>query len=232
MKVDCLASGSSGNCYIVTDGHTRIMLECGLSFSKIMKKSGFSIPKYCLISHEHMDHCRAWKDLFLYGVKVCSSRGTTEALDTSKYINILEPLKQFVIETLNVMPFNVAHDAAEPFGYVIASRITGEQLLFATDTYYLKYRFANISHFLIECNFDRETLSPDCDDKHLERVFESHFSLQDLLWFFEANDLTRTREIYLCHLSDDNLDHEKAKREVEEATGVPVKLCLREGGVI
>ena len=49
------ASGSSGNCYRITDGRTPLLLECGISIDRIRKGCGFRLSeiKACLISHEH-----------------------------------------------------------------------------------------------------------------------------------------------------------------------------------
>jgi phosphoribosyl 1,2-cyclic phosphodiesterase len=83
---------------------------------------------------------------------------------------------------------------------------------------------------MIECNFDRETLSPAANDKHLERVIENHMSLQDLKLMLQANDLSSVEAIYLCHLSQENLDWHKAKKEIQEMTGLPVYLANTKGG--
>jgi phosphoribosyl 1,2-cyclic phosphodiesterase len=55
MQIDTLASGSSGNCYIVDDNHTKIMIECGIPVNQIRKKRRFKVHEIsgCLISHEH-----------------------------------------------------------------------------------------------------------------------------------------------------------------------------------
>jgi phosphoribosyl 1,2-cyclic phosphodiesterase len=55
IEIETLASGSTGNCYIVSDGKTKIMIECGITIKKIREKWGFKIHEIsgCLISHEH-----------------------------------------------------------------------------------------------------------------------------------------------------------------------------------
>jgi phosphoribosyl 1,2-cyclic phosphodiesterase len=163
-----------------------------------------------------------------HGIQIYSGFETLEKHGLNN--NVVGNLNLFKIGTLNIVPFSVEHDVPS-FGYVIASAFTGEQLLFATDTYFIRYKFANLTHLLVECNFDRETLDPDVNDKYLERVFESHFSLQDLVLMLKANDLSKVKKIWLCHLSENNLDFEKARRTVQESTGIPTYLCLKNGGV-
>ncbi len=55
MKFEALASSSHGNVYIVDDGNTRILLECGVSLRKLSKMIGFSLSDIsaCLVSHSH-----------------------------------------------------------------------------------------------------------------------------------------------------------------------------------
>jgi len=55
MKINILQSGSSGNCYIIDDGQTKLMIEAGLPIKEIKKKGGVNIHELsaCLISHEH-----------------------------------------------------------------------------------------------------------------------------------------------------------------------------------
>ena len=55
MKIDSLASSSHGNCYIISDNDTTILLECGVSYKKLLKLTGFEISRFaaCLVSHSH-----------------------------------------------------------------------------------------------------------------------------------------------------------------------------------
>jgi Cft2 family RNA processing exonuclease len=50
-----LASSSAGNCYIISDSHTKVMVECGIKYGAIQKGSGFKLREIqaCLISHGH-----------------------------------------------------------------------------------------------------------------------------------------------------------------------------------
>ena len=55
-----------------------------------------------------------------------------------------------------------------------------------------------------------------------ERLIKSHFSIENVLAFLRANDLSKVKEIWLIHLSDGNADAGKFARMVEAATGKPV----------
>ena len=51
------------------------------------------------------------------------------------------------------------------------------------------------------------------------RILKSHFSLKNVKDFLQANDLSKVREIWLLHMSNENSDAERFKREVQELTG-------------
>jgi len=82
VEISSLASGSSGNCYRLTDGSTPLLLECGISFKEIKKKLNFRTSEIaaCLITHEHGDHAKAVNDLMKAGIDCYMSKGTKEAL--------------------------------------------------------------------------------------------------------------------------------------------------------
>ena len=83
MIFDPLASSSHGNAYVVSDGHTSILLECGIPFRKLQKALGFRMGDImaCFVSHEHKDHAHSHLDLIKSGIPVYASNGTAEALD-------------------------------------------------------------------------------------------------------------------------------------------------------
>ncbi|MBE6905334.1 MAG: MBL fold metallo-hydrolase [Ruminococcaceae bacterium] len=70
MKIDVIASGSTGNCYLISDGKTKLMLECGIRFKKLQQAVGFTLSSIsgCLITHEHKDHSHSVSDLLRMGI--------------------------------------------------------------------------------------------------------------------------------------------------------------------
>ncbi len=65
MEVQVIASGSTGNAYLVDDGRSTLLLECGVRLKEIQSAANFSLHKIaaCLVSHEHKDHSKAALDL-------------------------------------------------------------------------------------------------------------------------------------------------------------------------
>jgi phosphoribosyl 1,2-cyclic phosphodiesterase len=239
MEMHTLASGSSGNAYLVTDGTTELLIEAGLTFRQIREGLDFGLSRIagCLISHDHGDHAKAVKDLLKAGVDCYMSIGTAEALDlpVSHRLHIIRAREQFTLGTWTVLPFEAVHDAAEPLSFLLASQ--GEKLLFATDTAYIRYRFAGLTHLMVECNYDLDVLKTNViagvvDHELKRRTLRSHMSLETLKGFLKANDLKAVRQIWLLHLSGDNSDAERFKTEVQRLTGKPVTCCEARGEVI
>ena len=229
IEIKVLASGSRGNCYWVTDGKTPLLLECGITFKEIQKGTGFRLSEVagCLVSHEHQDHCKAVKELLKAGIEVWMSVGTKEALKISGHrLRPLAPLINYGIGAWTVKPFEVQHDAAEPLGFLLANR-AGEKLLYITDSYYCRYNFRGLTHIMIEANHSYQILDENVSKGVLpqamkKRLIRSHFSLENVKKFLEANDLSRVQEIWLIHMSDRNSNAEQFKREIQELTGKPV----------
>lgn len=237
-----LGSSSEGNCFIVKhrDCKEALMLECGLNFTQIMAGTPSNMSMVSvLISHEHQDHCRSWRKLRNNAFCVCASVGTADALDD--YERLILRLKEQEWQglaryhaTYEVFPLHSNHDAAEPFMYLIRAPKTDDILLFAIDTAGIDYDLSqfNITDALVECNFMEELISEDVNPLHIERVRNTHMSLEMLTKFFERQKFPNLQQITLCHLSQSNCDPKKAKETIMAATGVPVRVCAAKGGFI
>lgn len=232
IEISPLASGSSGNCYHVTDGSTPLLLECGISINNILRNLNFGVSSLagCLISHGHNDHCKAVKNLMKFGINVYLSQGTVEeitGLEPWRHrVNIIKAKQQFKIGSWTIMPFETEHDAKEPVGFLFANT-AGEKLLYATDTYYIRYRFRRLTHIMVECNYAADILRENVFTgvvpvEMKKRILRSHMSLETVKEFLKANDLSKVRGIWLLHLSDGNSDAERFKREIQELTGKEV----------
>jgi len=228
IEIETIASSSKGNCYKISDGKTTLMIECGLRLKQIQKAFNFELSGVlgCLISHEHSDHSKSVKQMMKAGIDCYMSEGTSEALNLySHRLKTVKSKKSFKIGTFAIMAFDTQHDSKEPIGFLIQSG--KEKILFATDTFYLKYKFKKLTHIMIECNYSKEILDKNVEDGKVslflkDRIVKSHFSLENLKEFFEANDLSECKEIHLLHLSNNNSNPELFKNEIQKLTGIPV----------
>jgi len=227
IEIKALASSSRGNCYVIDDKETKILLECGIPYKQIQRALDFKTSELagCLITHEHKDHCKAVSEVvFKAGVDCYMSQGTIDALEIySHRIAAVKAGIQFKVGTWTVMPFGTEHDAAEPLGFLLGNT-AGDKLLYATDTFYVRYRFNGLTHIMVEANYSLDILQGNVaaglipvDLKN--RLMKSHFSLANVKEFLKANDLSQVQEIWLIHLSDGNSDAARFKREIQELTG-------------
>ena len=232
IDIKSLSSGSHGNCYWVSDGSTPLLLEAGISFSEIKKGIDYKTSELAgvLISHEHQDHCKAVEKITRRGIDCYMSQGTADELDINSHrINTVWTRGQFKVGSWSILPFETQHDAEQSLGFLIENS-AGEKLLFATDTYYIKYKFQELNYIMLECNYALDILNENVKSGRVhpsqkKRVLQSHFSLNNVKDFLRANDLSQVQEIWLLHLSNDNSDERRFKREIQELTGKVVKIA-------
>lgn len=233
MEIKVLASGSSGNAYIVGDGATTLLLDAGIPLKAIQVGSGFKVRQMegCFITHAHQDHCKAARDLARLGVDIYTSQGTIEACGLSGHrIRPVKALEEIQAGTFQVLPFDVEHDAPEPLGFLFTSTATGEKLLYFTDTYYVRYRFVGLTHIMAECNYSEDGIRRSVEAGYVPvelvpRLVKSHMSLEHLVDMLRANDLRNVRQIYLLHLSENNSEEQRFRTEIQKQTGAEVYVC-------
>mgnify|MGYP000910789690 CR=1 FL=1 len=228
MDIKVIASGSSGNAYIIWDGKTRLLLDAGISFKRIQVGCGFRTSSIdaCLVTHRHGDHAMAVPKLLQRGIPVYSNADVAEL---HKGVQPVDALKEFTVNTLRILPFEVEHDA-ECYGYQVTSMETGEKLVYITDSAYVKYTFSGLTHIMIEANYAQEIIIDNAKHERIplylaERVIQTHMSIETLLDLLQANDMSKVRKIYLLHLSDGNSDAEAFKRQVQQETGAEVYIA-------
>lgn len=232
MKFEALASSSAGNAYIVSDKDTRILLECGVSHTKLQKLSGFSLSEFqaVLVTHEHKDHAKAVQELISRGMVVYMSQGTAEALETDG-VELVEDRLQFNVGSFDIVPFTTFHDAKEPLGFLIKSRSDGDVLAFATDTVNLRYKFPGLNILAIEANYDKNILER-CErmpEKVRHRITNSHMEIDTLCDYLRSLDLSQCREIHLLHLSDATSHEGHFINKVSRAVprGIEITACKK-----
>ncbi len=233
LTVHHIASGSTGNAVLVDDGTSAIMFDAGISFLQLDKKltrlnyrmkdiSGF------LITHEHSDHCKAVEALLMRGRFVFMSQGTANAKGYGLgLVQVAESMKDYTIGSFKVKPFDVYHDAEEPFGFLFQSLNRPVKGIYIADTCKIPYEFSGITHWIIECNYAADILEGNNKHESLKgRIRDSHMSLEYLKEFFtkqkEKGLLKDTQVITLIHLSDSNSDEQRFIKELQQVTGVPV----------
>lgn len=234
MRIKSLGSSSSGNAYILDDGSSLLLIECGFSYkplTKMIREQGYALSQIAgvLISHEHTDHAKCWDNLVNYGLPVYASRGTIDSL-TGQDPVLAAQLRPMAIEvgadashpvtigSYDVIAFRTFHDAAEPIGFLIRSRTDKTKLVFATDTVQLRYQFKGIDKYMLEANYSDELLSHNqhLPDAVVKRIRNSHMEIDSLCAYLNSLDLSKTKVLCLLHLSDTSSDEYKFYHKVRK----------------
>ncbi|NTU49537.1 MAG: hypothetical protein HGA87_01340 [Desulfobulbaceae bacterium] len=215
MKFESYASGSTGNAYTLSDGATSIIIECGVSYKEMQRLLPMAPTEYdaCVVSHLHQDH---------FNVKCAeqlSKRGVLVVLANDGAVSV---------GTLEIKSFPVPHDVPN-YGFMFRSRRDGETCVFLTDCGYTHYTFDfSPTIIAIEANWAKDLLIPG--ESINDRLYLNHMSIEQCIATLKANDLRKTREIVLLHLSDARSDEARFIWEVQAATGIPTTAAPRRAG--
>lgn len=238
MTLTVLGSGSSGNGYVLQNETEALILECGCPVKDCLKALNFNTKKVvgCLITHEHGDHMKYAGDYQRYFL-LHSSPGTFKAYNEKAKTKVqgigMSKLTSHpcIGGNFEILPFPTEHDSAEPYGYLIKHPEIGV-LLFATDTYYLKYKFDGLTNIMLECNYDLQILEENVSNGVVhpivrDRTIHSHMSLEHFKSTMEANDLSKVSQIILLHLSSHNSEPERFKNEIQSLTNKTVHIAKK-----
>lgn len=242
MDIKILASGSGGNCYRVSDGATTLLLDAGIPIQAIRRGCEFKLSEVsgALITHRHNDHSKAVSDLLRAGIDVCAREDVFDAKGAAGHrckpiTGAIGPDGKIMVRhtvdigSFMVVPFDCHHDVPN-LGFYLHSYFTGENLLYFTDTYYIEPVFPNLHYIMAEANYSSEALAESIKDGRLppafkKRIVQSHMSIDNLLEMLKQNDLSKVKQIYLLHLSDNNSREEEFKRRVQAVAGCEVYVC-------
>ena len=221
-----LYSSSNGNCTFISDTKTNILIDAGVSASKItasLQKIGVNPNDIdaILITHEHSDHtCGLGVFTRKYSVPVYTNSATADAISKgdcidSKYINIFTTGESFVVGTASVRPFKTPHDAAESVGYTVS--FDERKFGFATDTGCITKpmlsALAGCEAVVIEANHNVDMLMSGSYPYPLKKRILSdngHLSNENCAWLATQLAIWGTKYITLGHLSTNNNTYEMA----------------------
>ena len=167
-----LYSGSSGNSLFVESDNTKVLIDVGLSCKKIEEalvsiEENLSSIDAILITHEHSDHIKGLSTISKkYDIPVYATKKTFDAMPSQKEkipiknINFFNVNEKFNIKNLEINPFSIPHDAADPCGFNISDN--ENKLSIATDighmTNPILKNLEGSKLVLLESNYDTEVL--------------------------------------------------------------------------
>ncbi|MFL5732225.1 MAG: MBL fold metallo-hydrolase [Chloroflexia bacterium] len=141
VRVSALASGSSGNAFLVEAAGIKLLFDAGLSAGMLefyLRQRGASASQLAAIfvSHEHIDHLRGAGMLARrHRLPVVASEGTflagAEQFGKLPEKVVQRPGRDLGVGPITVRTFVLSHDAAETIGFWIEAE--GRNIVLCTD---------------------------------------------------------------------------------------------------
>ncbi len=172
FKFCSLYSGSSGNSLFVETPNTKILIDAGESAKKIelaLNSINVSVQDIdaILVTHEHSDHIKGLGTLSKkFDLPIYANCETwdnmpevIEKIHTENQ-NFFKINENFDIGDLQISPFSIPHDAANPCGFNIC--YGNQKISIATDLGHMDYKLIKnleeSSFILLEANYDPNVL--------------------------------------------------------------------------
>ena len=219
MRFASLGSGSEGNALVVQQNASCVLMDCGFSLSEtIIRLARLGLDASALtgivVTHEHGDHIAGVARLAQkYSIPVWLTHGTRHACSKAwaklSWVNEVQPQKFFAIGDLQIQPYLVPHDAAEPVQYIFSS---GQQRLgVLTDagcsTRHIEAMLSGCDALVLECNHDPAMLHEgDYPPSLKQRVGGrfGHLNNAEAAALLGRLDNSRLQHIVAAHLSRKN----------------------------
>lgn len=209
MKFALLASGSKGNASLIYTDETLIQVDMGVSLKCVksgVKSIGHEIEDISalFITHDHSDHIKGVR-LYRGRLPIYCAEGTLRRSKSVHYLTIGEPK---VFNDITVTPFSTSHDARNPIGFLFSDKKS--KLAYVTDTGLLPEEAEALLHdcdyYIFESNHDLKMLYESDRPISLKRRIHSevgHLSNVDSANYLASLIGPHTKQIYLCHLSEE-----------------------------
>lgn len=206
MRLKCLGSSSSGNCYLLTSnsGET-LILDCGMPVKAIKEALNWNIMgiQGAVCTHCHSDHSLSLAELRNIGIDVFHP-------NVDQNIGVVNfgsfRVQSFDLTTLDGRWTHTNADGTECpcCGFLITHKEMG-RMIYATDTELIKYRFKNIKHILLGVNYDKDLIDNE-DSAKVNHVYRGHMSIDTACDFVKSNNSDDLQNVIMCHLSKNNAE--------------------------
>ncbi len=225
MRFASLGSGSEGNALVVQAGRTCVLVDCGFTLVETgARLARLGLAADCIsgivVTHEHGDHIAGVARLARkHAIPVWLTHGTRQAqcgaLAGLPDLTEINPHHSFAIGELQIQPYAVPHDAAEPVQYVFSdgARRLGVLTDTGCSTPHIEATLSGCDALVLECNHDPEMLANgDYPSSLKQRVGGrfGHLSNTDAAALLALLDNSRLQHIVAAHLSRKNNTRELA----------------------
>lgn len=166
-----------------------------------------------------------------YGIKVYTSDEVSSDIltVTGEKTVPLPRMRKKKLGGFTVIPFHVPHNETECDGWLIDHKELG-RLLFITDAEYCPYDFSKmrITHSMIECNYSEDYMVLDVENRG--HVLHGHMELQTCKRLIQTIESPELRSVGLLHLSAQNGEPGRFKREIMKCVDCDVNVWVAEKG--
>ena len=227
MRFASLGSGSEGNALLVSVGTTQVLMDCGFGLQDTiarLARLGVSPEQLSgiVVTHEHGDHISGVARLARkLNLPVWLTHGTlrTQPKAFADIANIqeIDPHLAFMIGDIEIIPYPVPHDAAEPVQFVFSdgARRLGVLTDTGCSTAYIEQMLSGCHALVLECNHDTEMLMKgDYPPSLKQRVGGrlGHLNNQESAGILAKLDVSKLQHLIAAHLSRKNNTPELAVR--------------------
>lgn len=223
VDVKCLATGSTGNCYLLKiDGET-VILDAGCDWNKLVANQNLNDVLFAYISHEHKDHSLNYKNLRLRGVKCLD--GITNQEFVKNQIK-----GKFQAKNIEIYRVPILHGKVNNNALII--KTPDECVLYATDFSLCEYDLSEFrfTHILVECNYLEEKVKGHEDIK-TKRQINTHMGLDGLKVFLDSLELRWCKEIDLIHISQQYGNDVIMGSSIYSKYKIKTGVCQQYGGI-
>jgi phosphoribosyl 1,2-cyclic phosphodiesterase len=231
MRFILLGSCSKGNSNFIEGGGTRILIDAGFSGIEVERRLAaidvdIASISALLVTHEHSDHIGGVQVLARrFSLPVFISRAAKEVAGSKleKVADWHEIVagQEFSWNDLEIHPFSVSHDTADPLGFVVGhgDRSVGYCTDTGTISRLMQHRLGGCNGLVLECNHDLEMLKNGGYPPWLQQRIRSkdgHLTNSDAAGFLVDLIHGGLEHVVLAHISDTNNTHDLARKTVEE----------------
>ncbi|MBC8370294.1 MAG: MBL fold metallo-hydrolase [Planctomycetes bacterium] len=229
MQIHTLASGSTGNCAIISTGNgsnsTTICLDAGIALRTargFAEQLGFNLSNLdaVLLSHRHSDHSaniiamagRASATLFMHRDVIDSNQRLSRSELNRRSIdqrNISDG-STFHVNDIAITPIQLPHDADPTFGFIFEHH-TWRAGFFTdlghADNLIERGLLADLDELVFESNYDAEMLANGHYPRQLKQRVSSdlgHLSNVQAALAIKHGASARLQKLTLAHLSQKN----------------------------
>jgi phosphoribosyl 1,2-cyclic phosphodiesterase len=211
-----IGSGSSGNCLAIKSNNKTLLVDLGVNYKDVISAVNYNIEDWtcALVTHLHRDHSKSVNELYCLGIPIYGNKSVCDAF----YPNCNIMPKKLQVDGFTIQHFDLVHNV--PNSAFVIDTEDDIRILYCTDTQYIPKKVKGVNYAIIEANFDDEEMLDNLINDEVSRSqYQNHHSLSNCIEYLQQIYSTDLQGIILWHLSNTNINANKAVEAVKKALG-------------